>query len=54
MPSLEGWREYALYQPKIGNPCLYYVTGIETTREKFEESDYRMIKESWDAYRAQL
>lgn len=54
MPSLEAWREYALYQPKIGNPCLYYVTGIETTREKFDESDYRMIKDTWEAYRAQL
>jgi len=52
MPSLEAWREYALHQPKIGNPCLYYVTGIETTREKFEESDYNMIKESWEKYRA--
>ena len=54
MPSLEAWREYALHQPKIGNPCLYYVTGIETTREKFDESDYRMIRETWEEYRAQL
>lgn len=54
MPSLEAWREYALYQPKIGNPCLYYVTGIETTREKFEESDYAMIRDTWRAYRAEM
>jgi len=54
MPSLEAWREYALYQPMIGNPCLYYVTGIETTHEEFEESDYRMIRESWDKYRSQI
>jgi glycosidase len=54
MPSLEAWREYALYQPKIGNPCLYYVTGIETTREKFDESDYRMIRDTWEEYRKQL
>ena len=54
MPSLETWREYTRYQPKIGNPCLYYVTGIETTRETFEESDYCMIRDSWEAYRAQI
>ena len=54
MPSLEAWREYALYQPKIGNPCLYYVTGIETTRELLEESDYEMIRDSWEEYRRQI
>ena len=53
MPSLEAWREYALYQPKIGNPCLYYVTGIETTHEEFEQSDYDMLRDSWNAYRAE-
>jgi len=52
MPSLEAWREYALYQPKIGNPALYYVTGIETTREEFEDKDFQMLKESWEEYRA--
>jgi hypothetical protein len=51
MPSLEAWREYALFQPQIGNPCLYYVSGIETTREKFEQSDYDMICETWAEYR---
>ena len=54
MPSLEAWREYAHYQPEIGNPCLYYVTGIETTHEEFEESDYQLIRESWEAYRKRI
>jgi len=50
MPSLEAWREYMKFQPLIGNPCLYYVTGIETTREKFGEEDFVMLKEIWSKY----
>jgi hypothetical protein len=48
MPTLEAWREYAQFQPAIGNPCLYYVTGMETTKERLEEADYRMIAEIWN------
>ena len=54
MPSLAAWREYAEYQPKIGNPCLYYVTGIETTRELLTDSDFEMLKRVWDDYRNTL
>lgn len=54
MPSLEAWREYAKFQPEIGNPCLYYVTGIETTKEKFTEEDWTMIRAIWSRYRARL
>ncbi len=52
MPSLEAWREYAKFQPEIGNPCLYYVTGIETTKELLEDSDFEMLRDTWAAYRA--
>ncbi|MFA6294237.1 MAG: TIM-barrel domain-containing protein [Victivallales bacterium] len=54
MPSLKSWREYMRYQPKIGNPCLYYATGIETTGELFEERDWQMLREVWGAYQAGL
>jgi hypothetical protein len=54
MPSLEAWREYMKFQPTIGNPCLYYVTGIETTHERFAEEDFVMLKEIWSKYRAEL
>ena len=50
MPSLEAWREYAKFQPSIGNPCLYYVTGIETTKEKFTDTDWEMLKKIWEDY----
>jgi hypothetical protein len=50
MPSLEAWREFAVYQKKIGNPCTYYVTGIETTRERFTEEDYQMLAKEWEDY----
>nr|HPN85326.1 hypothetical protein [Victivallales bacterium] len=54
MPSLESWREYMRYQPKIGNPCLYYVSGIETTHEPFEEQDWEMLREVWGEYDRKL
>jgi len=54
MPSLEAWREYARFQPEIGNPCLYYVTGIETTKEKFTDEDWIMIRKTWSKYQARL
>ena len=47
MPSLEAWREYAEHQPTIGNPCLYYVTGIETTKERLTEGDFAMLRKFW-------
>ncbi len=54
MPSLEAWREYAEFQPSIGNPCTYYVSGIETTRERFEEQDYEMLARVWREYNESL
>ena len=54
MPSLEAWREYARFQPSIGNPCTYYVTGIETTKERFEESDYELLSRVWEKHRETL
>lgn len=54
MPSIEAWREYARFQPEIGNPCLYYVTGIETTYERLTDEDWAMLREVWAEYRARL
>jgi len=54
MPSLEAWREYAKFQPKIGNPVLYYVSGIETTFEKFRDEDWEMLREVWSKYDEEL
>jgi len=54
MPSLEAWREYARFQPEIGNPCLYYVTGMETTKERFADTDYAMLRRIWAQCHARL
>jgi hypothetical protein len=54
MPSLAAWREYAEYQPEIGNPCLYYVSGIETTRESLTDDDFQMLNRVWSDYRNKL
>jgi hypothetical protein len=54
MPSLEAWAEYAEFQPQIGNPCLYYVSGIETTKERFREQDWEMLRRTWGEYDAKL
>ncbi|MBI9020029.1 MAG: hypothetical protein JEZ10_02075 [Verrucomicrobia bacterium] len=50
MPSLEAWEEYAKFQPGIGNPCLYYVTGIETTKEKITDEQWKMLGDVWNKY----
>ena len=54
MPNLASWREYAKFQPIIGNPVLYYVTGMETTKEKFTDSDFDMLKAIWEKYCKEL
>jgi Glycosyl hydrolases family 31 TIM-barrel domain len=54
MPSMEAWREYAKFQPTIGNPALYYVTGIETTYEEFTDEDWAMLADVWSRYDAEL
>ena len=51
MPSLEAWWEYAAYQPQIGNPCLYYVTGMETTKERLTDEDYALLRSVWASAR---
>ena len=54
MPSLHAWRKYMPYQQELGNPCLYYVTGIETTYEEFEECDWQMLRDVWGEYDKKL
>ncbi|HPN84937.1 MAG TPA: hypothetical protein PK821_06335 [Victivallales bacterium] len=54
MPSLYAWRKYAKFQPQLGNPCLYYVTGIESTHEKLTDDDFKMLRETWEAYHKKL
>jgi len=54
MPSLSAWRKYAEFQPTIGNPCLYYVSGIETTHEPFEESDFELLRGAWGEHQRKL
>jgi hypothetical protein len=54
IPSLHAWRKYMPLQPQIGNPCLYYVSGMETTHEEFEECDWQMLREVWGEYDKKL
>ena len=54
MPNLAAWAEYAEFQPSIGNPCLYYVSGIETTKERFREEDFALLRRTWGEYDAKL
>ena len=48
------WRRYLALQPKIGVPSLYYATHIDSTREPLTPHDYRLLRETWSAYRACL
>lgn len=45
------WRAYIADQPHIGVPDTYYATGIATSGELFDADDYRLLSDTWAAYR---
>lgn len=45
------WRSYVQLQPAMGVPALYYVTHIDCSGEPLTDDDYRLIRETWAAYR---
>ncbi len=54
MPDLATWRAYVPLQPELGVPALYFATHIDSTGEALTEDDYRLIRETWAAYRLKL
>jgi hypothetical protein len=50
-PNLAGWRAYAAAKPSLGVPALYYATHLDLTGEAFEDADYELLRNTWDAYR---
>ena len=50
----ETWRAYVRLQPELGVPSLYFATHIDNTREPLEDSDYALLRETWQHYRRQL
>lgn len=51
--DLAMWRSYVKLQPVMGVPTLYFATHIDRTGEPLTEDDYRLIRETWAAYRKQ-
>ena len=51
MPNRQVWREYAEAKAGLGVPALYYAEGIDESGEAFDETDYEVIRESWQRYR---
>lgn len=54
MPDLATWRAYVPLQAELGVPALYFATHIDSTGEALTEDDYRLIRETWAAYRLKL
>lgn len=50
----ETWRTYVDLQPELGVPSLYFTTTIDNTREPLEDSDYTLLRNTWDRYRRSL
>lgn len=48
------WRSYVKLQPELGVPALYFATHIDRTGEPLTEDDYRLIRDTWAAYRAKV
>ena len=47
MPSKREWRAYLEAKPELGVPSLYYATGIDQSREPFDDEDYAAIRDVW-------
>ena len=51
VPDLAGWRAYTEIKAELGVPALYYVAHLDRTLERFEESDYALLRDVWGTYR---
>ncbi len=47
LPSLAAWREYAIAQPQLGVPSLYYASHLDTTGEALTEQDFAVLRKAW-------
>ena len=47
LPSLKAWREYAVSQPALGVPSLYYASHLDTTGEAFRPEDFTLLRRLW-------
>jgi hypothetical protein len=54
MPSRSEWLAYAMAQPSLGVPALYYLESIDRSGEHIESADLHLIAKSWAAYREAL
>jgi hypothetical protein len=52
MPDRRQWREYTLRQQELGIPSLYYVDRVGDLHEPLTEDDYRLVRDTWTAYRS--
>jgi hypothetical protein len=52
MPNRREWLDYALLQPALGVPALYYLESIDRSGERVEADDLARIRRTWDDYRS--
>ena len=50
-PDLASWRAYTAIKAELGVPALYYATHLDRTLERFEASDYGLLRDVWSRYR---
>jgi hypothetical protein len=53
VPDLATWREYLAAKLDFGVPALYYVSGVDSTGEAFEQEDYAALRAAWERWREQ-
>lgn len=54
MVNKEMWRKYILLQPQLGIPDTYYISALAVSGEQFEDEDYELLRNVWEAYRKSL
>jgi hypothetical protein len=51
MPDRREWLDYAVLQPELGVPALYYLESIDRSGERVEAADLDVVRRTWAAYR---
>jgi hypothetical protein len=51
VPDRAAWRAYAVLQPSLGAPCLYFTDHVGIGGEPLLAEEYHMLRTTWAAYR---
>lgn len=54
MRDKANWRAYLSHRPLRGIPALYFASHIDASREALDQSDFALLRQTWEEYRTQV